>query len=211
MSVRRNSVDKAPGKIDLLLSEGESSNVLSGLFDVKFLRISSARMTPPVYLLAMLLSTLACAYLVVLAFRDARGIGLLWLLVAPALFLGALFLARFLLEFIISILKLSYQLNAMADAIQTILETTADIVETTSEVAPRLPDLSDVPLARSFRRLLAALPAERLPPLPCRFLAAQQATAAKEAIESGRVLPVCQPPSGLGAAWPAPIPGHAGA
>jgi Domain of unknown function (DUF4282) len=131
MSDPRDPGEEPLRTVPLVFHEGESRNVLFGLFDVNFRRINAVRMAPLVYVLAMAIAALACAYLTVLAFRYSTGIGLLCLFViAPVIFLVVLVLTRFVLEFILSLLILPAYLGELSNSVLLILETTTDIVGT---------------------------------------------------------------------------------
>ena len=159
MSDPRDSVEEEQRTVPLVFHEGESRNVLSGLFDVKFRRINAVRMAPLVYFLVMVISALACAYLTVLAFRYSTGIGLLCLFViAPVIFLVVLVLTRFVLEFILSLLILPAYLSELSSSVLLILGTTTDIVGTTTDISTDTSGLGIVlPLGRLRRAMRGAV------------------------------------------------------
>jgi hypothetical protein len=145
--------------VPLVFHQGESRNVVSGLFDIKFHRVNAVRMAPLVYCLVMAISALACVYLTVLAFRYSTRIGLLCLFViAPVAFLGVLVLTRFVLEFLLSLLVLPAYLNQLSNSVLLILETTTDIVGTTTDISGDTSGLSVVlPFGRLRRVLRGAM------------------------------------------------------
>ncbi|CAM3806320.1 DUF4282 domain-containing protein [Smaragdicoccus niigatensis] len=119
-----------------VLHEGESDGVFIGLFDVRFRKINAVRMAPLAYVAVTILSGAGCILLDVVAFWHSTTVGIITsFLITPALFVTLVILARFVLEFMLSLLVLPSHLTQVTNSVLGILGTTTTIVGTTTDIS----------------------------------------------------------------------------
>jgi hypothetical protein len=87
---------------------------LRELFDFQFTTFMATRMMPAVYAFGILLAALFVAYFVVLRFRESTGDGLVWLAIAPVLFLGLVTALRITLEFVLAVFRVAWYVEQVA-------------------------------------------------------------------------------------------------
>ena len=109
--------------------------LLGGLFDFQFKTIITTQMMPLIYGLAVLLSGLAAIYGVAWAFGESWWMGFIWLLaIGPALFIALITTVRVVLEFVLTVFRLSCYVEALATQVEGIAGQTEGI----SESLPRI-------------------------------------------------------------------------
>lgn len=109
--------------------------LLGGLFDLQFKTIITTQMMPLIYGLAVVLSALASLYCVAWAFGESWWMGLVWLtLVGPALFVALITAVRVVLEFVLTVFRISCYVEAMAGQVEGIAGQTEGI----SDSLPRI-------------------------------------------------------------------------
>lgn len=119
-----------------VLHEGESSGVFVGLLDVRFRKINAVRMAPLAYVAVTVLAGAGCILLDIVAFRHSTTVGIITsFLITPALFVTLVILARFVLEFMLSLLVLPSHLTQVTNSVLGILGTTTTIVGTTTDIS----------------------------------------------------------------------------
>ena len=87
---------------------------LRELFDFQFTTFMTTRMLPAVYGFGIVLAALFVAYFVVLRFRDSTAEGLVWLAIAPLLFLGGITALRITLEFVLAVFRVAWYVEQVA-------------------------------------------------------------------------------------------------
>ena len=87
---------------------------LRELFDFQFTTFMTTRMLPGVYGFGILLAALFVAYFVVLRFRESTTDGLVWLAIAPILFLGLVTALRITLEFVLAVFRVAWYVEQVA-------------------------------------------------------------------------------------------------
>lgn len=112
-----------------------AATLLGGLFDLQFRTIITTQMMPIIYGMAILFSALAALYCVIWGFGQSWWMGLLWLLIAgPALFIALITTVRVVLEFVLTVFRLSCYVEAVAGQVEGIAGQTEGI----SESLPRI-------------------------------------------------------------------------
>lgn len=102
--------------------------LLSGLFDLQFKTIITTQMMPLIYCLSILLSALAALYGIVWAFGQSWWMGLIWLtVVGPALFIALITTVRVVLEFVLTVFRISCYVEAMGGQVEGIAGQTQEI------------------------------------------------------------------------------------
>lgn len=102
--------------------------LLSGLFDLQFKTIITTQMMPLIYSLSLLLSALAALYGIVWAFGQNWWMGLIWLtVVGPALFIALVTTVRVVLEFVLTVFRISCYVEAMGSQVEGIAGQTHEI------------------------------------------------------------------------------------
>lgn len=123
-------------KVPRVLDQGESDNIVSGLLDVRFRRINAVRMAPLAYVAVTVLSGVGCVLLDIFAFTISPMAGIVTaFFITPLLFVTLVILARFVLEFMLSLLVLPSHLDHMTNTVIGILGTTTTIVGTTTDIS----------------------------------------------------------------------------
>ena len=87
---------------------------LRELFDFQFTTFMATRMMPAVYAFGILLAALFTGYFVVLRFRESTADGLVWLAIAPLLFLGIVTALRITLEFVLAVFRVAWYVEQVA-------------------------------------------------------------------------------------------------
>ena len=87
---------------------------LRELFDFQFTTFMTTRMLPAVYGFGILLATLFVGYFVVLRFRESTADGLVWLAMAPVLWLGLITALRITLEFVLAVFRVAWYVEQVA-------------------------------------------------------------------------------------------------
>lgn len=104
--------------------------LLGGLFDLKFNTIITTQMMPLIYTLAVVLSALTAFYCIVWAFGESWWMGLAWLIVVgPALFVALITTVRVVLEFVLTVFKISCYVEALAGQVEGIADQTEGIAD----------------------------------------------------------------------------------
>lgn len=116
---------------------------LGQLFDLQMREIVTTRMLPIVYALAITGAGLATGYSILWGFRQSWWMGLIWLLIAgPALFLVTVTAVRVFLEFVMTVFRIAFYLEALGNHIESIADQTEEIAD----------DLPRIQFWRSRRR-----------------------------------------------------------
>lgn len=102
--------------------------LLAGLFDLQFKTIITTQMMPLIYSLSILLSALAALYGIIWAFGQSWWMGLIWLaVVGPALFVALITTVRVVLEFVLTVFRISCYVEAMGGQVEGIAGQTEEI------------------------------------------------------------------------------------
>jgi len=113
----------------------DSGNLLSGLLDMQFTSVVTTQMVPTIYTLGLVISALASIYCVGWAFGESLVMGVAWLVVVgPAMFIALTVTIRVLLEFVLTVFRIAFFLEALGGQIDTIANQTEDL----SEGLPRI-------------------------------------------------------------------------
>ena len=105
-------------------------SLVSGLFDLEFKTIITTQMLPVIYGLSITLSGIATLYFIAWGFGQSWWLGLTWLLVAgPALFLALVTTVRVILEFVLTVFRIAFYVEAMAGQVEGIAGQTEGIAE----------------------------------------------------------------------------------
>lgn len=108
----------------------DSGSLLAGLFDRQFTTVITTQMVPTIYTLGMLLSAIATVYAIFWAFEQSLASGLVWLcLLGPAMFLALIVTIRVLLEFVLTLFRIAFFLEALGSQVESIAGQTEDINE----------------------------------------------------------------------------------
>lgn len=104
--------------------------LLGGLFDLKFGTIITTQMLPLIYALAVVLSALAALYGIAWAFGESWWMGLIWLVaIGPALFIALITTVRVVLEFVLTVFRISCHVDAMMGQVEGIAGQTEGIAD----------------------------------------------------------------------------------
>lgn len=108
----------------------DSGSLLAGLFDRQFTTVITTQMVPTIYTMGMLLSAIATVYVIFWAFEQSLVSGLVWLcLLGPAMFLALIMTIRVLLEFVLTVFRIAFFLEALGGQVESIAGQTEDINE----------------------------------------------------------------------------------
>ncbi len=125
-----------PIHVPRVLHEGESNGIFVGLLDVRFRKINAVRMAPLAYVAVIALAGVGCILLDIVAFGISTTAGIVTaFFITPALFITLVILARFVLEFMLSLLVLPSHLTQVTNSVLGILGTTTTIVGTTTDIS----------------------------------------------------------------------------
>ena len=106
----------------------DGGSLLSGLFDRQFTTVITTQMVPTIYTLGQLLSGLATVYVIFWAFQQSWVSGLVWLcLLGPAMFVALVVSIRVLLEFVLTVFRIAFFLEALGGQIESIAGQAEDI------------------------------------------------------------------------------------
>ncbi|WP_293624975.1 DUF4282 domain-containing protein [Salinisphaera sp.] len=109
-----------------MCSDGDS--LITGLFDRRFTTVITTQMVPTIYTLGQLLSGMATVYVIFWAFQQSWISGLAWLcLLGPAMFLALVVTIRVMLEFVLTVFRIAFFLEALGGQIESIAGQTEDI------------------------------------------------------------------------------------
>ncbi|MBO9470022.1 DUF4282 domain-containing protein [Endozoicomonas sp. G2_2] len=118
----------------------DGGSLLAGLFDRQFTTVITTQMVPTIYTLGQLLSGIATVYVIFWAFQQSLISGAVWLcLLGPAMFLALIVTIRVLLEFVLTVFRIAFFLEALGGQIETIASQAEEIHE-------------DLPRIRFWRR-----------------------------------------------------------
>lgn len=108
----------------------DDGSFFAGLFDFQFTTVVTTRMVPTIYTLGQLLSALATGYVIFWAFQQSLTSGFVWLLVlGPAMFLALIMMIRVLLEFVLTVFRIAFFLEALGGKVENIAGQTEEIHE----------------------------------------------------------------------------------
>jgi hypothetical protein len=89
----------------------DGGNLLAGLFAT----VITTQMVPTIYTLGQLLSGIATVYAIFWAFQQSLISGFVWLvLLGPAMFLALIVSIRVVLEFVLTVFRIAFFLEALA-------------------------------------------------------------------------------------------------
>lgn len=108
---------------------------LTQLFDLQMREIITTRMLPIIYGLAIAGAALMAVYSIVWGFSQSMWVGIAWLLIAgPALFLAIVTSVRVLLEFVLTLFRITRYLDVLGGQIEGI----SDQMDSIDEDLPRI-------------------------------------------------------------------------
>lgn len=95
------------------------SELLRGLFDLRFETIVTTQMLPVIYTMAVIFAAVGVLYSIGWAFNTAWWIGVIWLLViGPIIFIASITTVRVVLEFVLAVFRLLCLVQTMSGQVE---------------------------------------------------------------------------------------------
>ncbi|MBO9470027.1 DUF4282 domain-containing protein [Endozoicomonas sp. G2_2] len=110
--------------------QNDGGSLLSGLRDLRFETVVTTQMVPTIYTLGLVFSALSTLYMIAWGFGQSLWIGSAWVVVlGPAMFLALAITIRVLLEFVLTVFRIAFFLEALGGRIDSIAGQTEEIAE----------------------------------------------------------------------------------